>query len=155
MTIFLFVCYLCYSCKGHFCINKKCLHLELAHCVYCTHFIWRLIIWWSKESNGHAVVKSQLLYVLGNNFIVLWRDNYSLYFTSLTLSRYVLKCSSCWEWRCHICDRRRTSRLLLSIGFFWSFWIRCYFPLQKIFEINKVIITHTGALVVLLLSLGH
>jgi len=29
------------------------------------------------------------------------------------------------------------------------------FPLQKIFEINKVIITCTGALVVLLLSLGH
>lgn len=29
------------------------------------------------------------------------------------------------------------------------------FPLQKIFEINKVIITCTGALAVLLLSLGH
>jgi len=29
------------------------------------------------------------------------------------------------------------------------------FPLQKIFEINKVIITCTGVLVVLSLSLGH
>ena len=29
------------------------------------------------------------------------------------------------------------------------------FPLQKIFEINKVIVTCTGILVVLSLSLGH